>query len=91
MARVLNRYIFREVAQVWVAVTGVLLIILLSNQLARVLSLAASNQFQGDTIALLLGLSSLQYLPVLFPIGLFFAGRDSLICDFLLASRRMSS
>ena len=73
MARVLNRYIFREVAQVWVAVTGVLLIILLSNQLARVLSLAASNQFQGDTIALLLGLSSLQYLPVLFPIGLFFA------------------
>jgi lipopolysaccharide export system permease protein len=71
--RVLNRYIFREVAQVWVAVTAVLLIILLSNQLARVLSLAASNQLQGDTIVLLLGLTSLQYLPILFPIGLFFA------------------
>jgi lipopolysaccharide export system permease protein len=73
MVRVLNRYIFREVAQVWVAVTGVLLVILLSNQLARVLSLAATNQLQGDTILVLLGLSSLQYLPVLFPIGLFFA------------------
>ena len=43
--RTLDRYIFREVAVTCIAVTIVLLVILLSNQLARVLSQAAANDF----------------------------------------------
>ena len=43
--RTLDRYIFREVAVTCIAVTVVLLVILLSNQLARVLSQAAANDF----------------------------------------------
>jgi lipopolysaccharide export system permease protein len=69
----LDRYVFREVAQAWVAVTGVLLAILLSNQLARVLSQAAANQFPRGTVLALLGLTSLQNLTVLMPVGLFLA------------------
>ena len=37
MFRILDRYIFREIAQTWLAVTMVLLFILLTNQFARVL------------------------------------------------------
>ena len=36
--RILDRYILREVTLTWLAVTGVLLIILVTNQMARVLS-----------------------------------------------------
>ncbi|HSN70572.1 MAG TPA: LPS export ABC transporter permease LptF [Steroidobacteraceae bacterium] len=73
MFATLDRYVFREVTQAWVAVTGVLLAILLSNQLARVLSQAAANQFPRGTVLALLGLTSLQNLTVLVPVGLFLA------------------
>lgn len=71
--RIVQRYIFREVLQAWVAVTLVLLIILLSNQLASVLSRAASGGFSGNVVFVLLWLTSLQQLVVLIPIGLFLA------------------
>lgn len=71
--RILERYVFREVLQTWVAVTGVLLIILLSNGLAGVLSRAADGQVTRDVVLPLLWLASLQQLLVLIPIGLFLA------------------
>lgn len=67
----LDRYLLREVAQTFVAVTGVLLIILLSNQLARVLGQAAQNEFPREVVLALIGLTTLQQLTVLVPIGLF--------------------
>jgi lipopolysaccharide export system permease protein len=69
----LDRYIFREVALTWVAVTGVLLVILLSNQLARVLSQAAANDFPRGVVLALIGLTSAGYLSVIVPIGFFLA------------------
>jgi lipopolysaccharide export system permease protein len=71
--RIVQRYIFREVLQAWVAVTLVLLIILLSNQLASVLSRAAAGGFSGNVVLMLLWLTSLQQLVVLIPVGLFLA------------------
>lgn len=71
--QIVQRYIFREVLQSWVAVTLVLLIILLSNQLASVLSRAASGGFSGSVVLVLLWLTSLQQLVVLIPVGLFLA------------------
>ena len=38
-----QRYVLREVMQTWLAVTGVLVAILVSNQLSRVLGRAASD------------------------------------------------
>lgn len=70
---IIQRYIFREVLQAWLAVTLVLLIILLSNQLATVLSRAAAGGFTGNVVLTLLWLSSVQQLVVLIPVGLFLA------------------
>jgi lipopolysaccharide export system permease protein len=67
----LDRYLLREVTQTFVAVTAVLLIVLLSNQLARVLGQAAQGGFPASAVARLIGLTTLQQLPLLVPIGLF--------------------
>ena len=67
----LDRYLLREVTWTFVAVTGVLLVVLLSNQFARVLGQAAQNDFPGKVVATLIGLTTLQQLTVLVPIGLF--------------------
>jgi lipopolysaccharide export system permease protein len=67
----LDRYLLREVTSTFVAVTGVLLLVLMSNQFARVLGQAAQSDFPGNIVLLLLGLTTLQYLTVLVPIGLF--------------------
>jgi len=71
--RTLDRYLLREVAQTWLAVTGVLLVILMSNQLARVLSQAAANDFPRDVVLALIGLTTAGYLTVIVPIGFFLA------------------
>lgn len=70
MRRILDRYILREVVLTWLAVTGVLLVILLTNQLARVLQRAAENQYPQSVVLELIWLGALQNLTVLMPIGL---------------------
>ncbi|MGI9245173.1 MAG: LPS export ABC transporter permease LptF [Steroidobacteraceae bacterium] len=67
----LDRYLLREVAWTFIAVTGVLLLVLVSNQFARVLGQAAQNDFPGRLVLILIGLTTLQQLTVLLPIGLF--------------------
>ncbi|HUD96518.1 MAG TPA: LptF/LptG family permease, partial [Woeseiaceae bacterium] len=71
MFRILDRYIFREIAQTWVSVTAVLLFILLTNQFARVLGDVAKDKLPKDAVFHLIGLTALQYLTILVPIGLF--------------------
>ena len=71
MFRILDRYIFREVAQSWLAVTSVLLAILLTNQFARVLGDVAKDKLPKDAIFQIIGLTALQYLTILVPIALF--------------------
>jgi lipopolysaccharide export system permease protein len=51
----------------------VLLLILVSNQLARVLSQAAANDFPRDVVLSLIGLTSAGYLSVVVPVGFFLA------------------
>lgn len=58
-------------AVTWIAVTGVLLVILLASQLARVLSQAAANGFPRDVVFTLIGLTTAGYLSVIVPIGFF--------------------
>lgn len=54
----------------WLAVTAVLLVILLTNQVARVLARAAENLYPRGVVMELIGLSTLQNIGVLMPIGL---------------------
>lgn len=71
MFRILDRYIFKEIAQSWLGVTTVLLCILLTNQFARVLGDVAKDRLPKDAIFEIIGLTALQYLTILVPIGLF--------------------
>lgn len=71
MFRILDRYIFREVAQTWLSVTSVLLCILLTNQFARVLGDVAKDKLPKDAVFQIIGLTALQYMTVLVPIALF--------------------
>ena len=71
MLRILDRYIFREVAGTWLGVTVVLLFILLTNQFARVLGDVAKGRLPRDSVFEIIGLTALQYLTILIPIGLF--------------------
>jgi lipopolysaccharide export system permease protein len=70
LGRTLHRYILREVVKSWLGVTLVLLAILLTNQVARVLSRAADDQYPRGVVLELIGLTSLQNVAVLLPIGL---------------------
>jgi lipopolysaccharide export system permease protein len=71
MTRILDRYIFREIAMTWLGVTMVLLVILLTNQFARVLGDVAKGKLPKNAAFDVIGLSAAQYLTVLVPIGLF--------------------
>lgn len=73
MTRILDRYIFREIATTWLGVTMVLLLILLTNQFARVLGDVAKGKLPKNAAFEVIGLSAVQYLTILVPIGLFLA------------------
>lgn len=70
MRRILDRHILREVVTTWLAVTTVLLVVLLTNQVARVLDRAAESQYPRGVVAELIALSALQNLSVLVPVAL---------------------
>ena len=71
MRRILDRYIFLEIAGTWLAVTVVLLMILLTNQFASVLGDVAKGKLPKGVAMEVIGLSVTQYLTILIPIGLF--------------------
>jgi lipopolysaccharide export system permease protein len=71
MRRILDRYIFKEIATAWLGVTLVLLMILLTNQFARVLGDVAKGKLPKDAAFDIIGLSAVQYLTILIPISLF--------------------
>jgi lipopolysaccharide export system permease protein len=68
-----QRYVLREVVQTWLAVTGVLVAILVSNQLSRVLGQAAENQYGRGVVFDLIALGALMNLSVIVPVGLLLA------------------
>jgi len=71
MRRILDRYIFREIASTWLGVTMVLLLILLTNQFARVLGDVAKGRLPKGAAMDVIALSGAQYLTIVVPIGLF--------------------
>lgn len=71
MRRILDRYIFREIASTWAGVTLVLLLIMLTNQFARILGEVAKGQLPKNAAMDVIGLSAAQYLTIIIPISLF--------------------
>lgn len=70
---ILNRYLIREAAGAWVAVTVVLLAIMLSTRFARFLAMAAAGKLPEELLFYVAALSSLQYLMILVPVSLLLA------------------
>jgi lipopolysaccharide export system permease protein len=68
-----QRYVLREVMQTWLAVTGVLVAILVSNQLSRVLGQAADNQYGRRVVFDLIALGAIMNLSVIVPVSLLLA------------------
>jgi lipopolysaccharide export system permease protein len=68
-----QRYVLREVVQTWLAVTGVLVAVLVSNQLSRVLGQAAANQYGPHVVFDLIVLGAIMNLSIIVPAGLLFA------------------
>src|SRR5271156_2045658 len=65
-----QRYVLREVMQTWLAVTGVLVAILVSNQLSRVLGRAAGDEYGRHVVLDLIALGAIMNLSVIVPVGL---------------------
>lgn len=70
LLRILDRYILREVVVSWLAVTGVLLAILITNQVASVLARAAESGYPRGVVLELIGLAVVQNVSVVLPVGL---------------------
>jgi len=68
-----QRYVLREVVQTWLAVTGVLVAILISNQLSRVLGQAAGSGYGRHMVFDLIALGAIMNLSVIVPVGLLLA------------------
>ena len=70
---VLDRYLLREAAASWFAVTFVLLSIMLSTRFATVLNFAAKGDLPRDLLFSVALLSTLRYLVILIPASLLLA------------------
>jgi len=73
LLRILDRYILREVVVSWLSVSGVLLAIMLTDQVARVLERAAESQFPNNVVFELILLGAVQKLPLVIPVALLLA------------------
>ncbi|HEX7080131.1 MAG TPA: LPS export ABC transporter permease LptF [Gammaproteobacteria bacterium] len=66
-----SRYVLRECVAALLVVVSVLFVILMSNQFAEILGEAAADELPREAVFSVLGLTSLRYLTMLAPIGLF--------------------
>jgi lipopolysaccharide export system permease protein len=70
---VLDRYLLREAASAWAAVTFVLLAIMLSTRFATALGIAAKGELPRELLFKVVLLSTLRYLVMLIPASLLLA------------------
>ncbi len=67
---ILDRYLIRDAAASWAAVTTVLLAIMLSTRFAFFLALSAKGDLPPDLLLKVVALSSLRYMVLLLPVSL---------------------
>lgn len=70
---VLDRYLMREAATAWLAVTLVLLAVMVSTRFASVLGIAAKGELPRDLLLSVAMLSTLRFLVILMPASLLLA------------------
>ena len=70
---IIDRYILREVSQIWVAVTAVLVLILATNSLIHLLGKVVEGELAGGAVLPLFFVRLTAYFVTLIPLGLFLA------------------
>lgn len=70
---IIQRYLFREIFQVFLAVLAILLLIYVSNRFVGYLTDAAAGKISSELIFELLALKLLEKLVILLPLGLYIA------------------
>ena len=69
--KILDRYLAREMLLTWGAVTLVLLVIMISNVLARSLRKVTEGAITPDVLLTLVGIQSINLLVTLIPLGMY--------------------
>ncbi len=70
---IIERYIFKEILQTFLAVTGILLVIYISNRFIRFLSEADAGTLAADAVLQLLLLKSVNAMVLILPLALYLA------------------
>ena len=71
MNKIISQYILRELFTTWVGVTLVLLIVLITNKFADVISDIAAGDILSSSLLPIIALSSIEYLIILLPLSTF--------------------
>ena len=71
MNKIISQYILRELFTTWVGVTLVLLIVLVTNKFADVISDIAAGDILSSSLLPIIALSSIEYLIILLPLSTF--------------------
>ena len=69
--KIISQYILRELFTTWVGVTLVLLIVLVTNKFADVISDIAAGDILSSSLLPIIALSSIEYLIILLPLSTF--------------------
>ncbi|MDD9893694.1 MAG: LPS export ABC transporter permease LptF [Gammaproteobacteria bacterium] len=67
MARILNRYLLKQVFVSFIGVTAILMVVLIAARFMRFLGQAADGNLDPASVFTLLGLTTLHYMVLLFP------------------------
>ncbi len=70
---IIERYLFKEILQAFLAVTGILLVIYISNRFIRFLSEADAGTLAADAVLQLLLLKSVNAMVLILPLALYLA------------------
>lgn len=70
---VIYRYMIKELLSAWLAVTVVLYLVLMSNQIIQLLNSVGQGAFSSQLVLPLIGLISLSFLPIIFSFTFFLA------------------
>ena len=71
MNKIISQYILREIFTTWLGVTLILLIVLITNKFAGVISDIASGDILSSSLLPIIALSSIEYLVILLPLSTF--------------------
>ncbi|MED6343397.1 MAG: LptF/LptG family permease, partial [Pseudomonadota bacterium] len=71
MNKIISQYILKELFVTWLGVTLVLLIVLITNKFADVISDIAAGDILSSSLIPIIALSSIEYLIILLPLSTF--------------------